>query len=249
MLILLPPSEGKAQRGRGRPLDLARLSFPELTEARVGVLDALVSTSARPDAVERLTAPRGAAAEVERNVEIRYLRTLPAERLYTGVLYDALDLGSMDTAARRRARRWIVVTSALFGAVRLGDPLPPYRLPICARLDGVAGLEAHWRQVLPPVLTAAAGRGVVVDGRSSSYLSMWRPTAELADRWVQIRVPGASHFAKHTRGLVARHLCVLGSTPADVPEVADEIGRAFAVDLHVPAKPGKPWILDVQPPG
>ncbi|WP_420114005.1 peroxide stress protein YaaA, partial [Pseudactinotalea sp.] len=152
MLILLPPSEGKAQRGRGRPLDLSRLSFPELADARDRVLDALTTSSALPNAVARLTAPAGAAAEVERNVRIRDIGTLPAERLYTGVLYDALDVASMETAARRRARRWIVVTSALFGAVHLGDPLPPYRLPICANLEGLAGpdqtagLEAYWRQ-------------------------------------------------------------------------------------------------------
>lgn len=254
MLILLPPSEGKAQRGRGRPLDLERLSFPELSDARDHVLDALAATSAQPDALKRLTAPSGAAGEVARNVDIRDIGTLPAERLYTGVLYDALDLASMDTAARRRARRWVIVTSALFGAVRLADPLPPYRLPVCANLEGLngptgaAGLEAYWRRHLPEPLTAAAGGGVIVDCRSSSYTPLWRPTDELAERWVQIRVPGASHWAKHTRGLVTRHLCVTGSTARHVPGVAEEIGRAFAVDLHEPARPGKPWILDVHPP-
>lgn len=247
MLILLPPSEGKAGRGRGRPLDLERLSFPALTDARERTVDALVATSARPDAVTRLTAPSGVVDEVRRNVEIRDLHTVPAERLYTGVLYDAFDLPSLEGAALRRARRWVVITSALFGAVRLTDPLPPYRLPICGRLDGMDGLEAHWRTVLAPVLTEAAGRGVVVDCRSSSYVPVWRPTGELTDRWLQVRVPGASHFAKHTRGLVARHLCVTGSTARDVPGVADEIGAGFDVTLHEPTRPGKPWVLDVQP--
>lgn len=250
MLILLPPSEGKAQRGRGRPIDLSRLSFPELAEPRSRVLDALAATSARPDALRRLTAPAGAAAEVERNMRIRELGTLPAERLYTGVLYDALDLAAMDTAAKRRARRWIVVTSALFGAVHLGDPLPPYRLPICADLDDLErpGLEAYWRPHLAGPLAAAAGTGVIVDGRSGSYTPLWRPGPEQAENWVQIRVPGASHWAKHTRGLVARHLCVTGSRARHVPAVAEELGEAFAVDLHEPARPGKPWILDVHPP-
>lgn len=247
MLILLPPSEGKAGRGRGRPLDLDRLSFPSLTEARERVVEGLVATSARPDAVSRLGVPAGVVEEVRRNIELRDLPTVPAERLYTGVLYDALDLGSMSGPALRRARRWVVITSALMGAVRLTDPLPPYRLPICGRLDGVEGLEAHWRGVLQPVLSEAAGRGVVVDGRSSSYQPVWRPTGELADRWVLVRVPGASHHAKHTRGLVARHLCVTGSTARDVPGVAEEIGAAFDVTLHEPARPGKPWVLDVRP--
>ena len=39
MLILLPPSEGKTQRRRGRPLDLETLSFPELTGLRSRVIE------------------------------------------------------------------------------------------------------------------------------------------------------------------------------------------------------------------
>ena len=40
MLILLPPSETKQTRPRGRPVDLERLSFPELTDTRRRVADA-----------------------------------------------------------------------------------------------------------------------------------------------------------------------------------------------------------------
>lgn len=246
MLILLPPSEGKASRGRGRPLDLARLSFPALTGPRAQLLDALEATSARPDAVARLAAPAGAQDEVARNTRIRELGTLPAERLYTGVLYDALGLDSLTGPARRRARRWLVVTSALFGATRLGDPLPPYRLAIGGRLDGVARLDSFWRPYLDPVLTEAAGNGVIVDCRSGGYLPMWRPTGTLAARWVQVRVPGASHWAKHTRGLVTRHLCQRGSSARTATALAEEIAEAFDVDLHEPATPGRAWVLDVR---
>ena len=89
MLILLPPSEGKASGSRGRPLDLDLLSFPELTETRHAVLDALVTASSKDDALAVLGVPKGAKDQVDGNVSLRTAPTLPVSSLYTGVLYDA----------------------------------------------------------------------------------------------------------------------------------------------------------------
>ncbi len=46
MLVLLPPSEGKAPSGRGAPLKPESLSLPGLAQARQAVLDALVELCA-----------------------------------------------------------------------------------------------------------------------------------------------------------------------------------------------------------
>ena len=46
MLVLLPPSEGKASSGRGAPLKPESLSLPGLTDARAAVLDELVDLCA-----------------------------------------------------------------------------------------------------------------------------------------------------------------------------------------------------------
>lgn len=243
MLILLPPSESKNQHGRGRPLQLDQLSFPELTQARDQALTALSQVSLAASGREQLGAPVAAADEVSRNAIIRSLPTLPVAQLYSGVLYDALDLASMSGAALRRARRWIVVTSALLGAVRLSDRIPPYRMSIGSDI-GVGSLPRFWRPTLSQPLVAAAGRGLVVDCRSGSYRPMWRPT-ELAQRWVQIQVPGASHFAKHTRGLLARHLCLTGSEATSVPALARELGHSFDVQAHPPTG-NQGWRLDVR---
>ncbi|CAM5388734.1 hypothetical protein CVAR21S_01812 [Corynebacterium variabile] len=43
MLILLPPSESKADGGTGAALDLDTLSFPTLTPVRSEILDDLSS--------------------------------------------------------------------------------------------------------------------------------------------------------------------------------------------------------------
>ena len=42
VLVILPPSETKSDGGRGAPLDLDTLSFPELNPVRKQVADALV---------------------------------------------------------------------------------------------------------------------------------------------------------------------------------------------------------------
>ena len=115
-------------------------------------------------------------------------------------------------------------------------------------LPGVGPLAGAWRPELDAVLPEVAGRGVVVDCRSSTYAAAWTPAGDLADRWVQVRVPGASHMAKHTRGLVARHLCVAGSARPSVPRPRRRRRGAFAVDLTPPERTGPPWVLDVTAP-
>ncbi|MGL4743251.1 MAG: YaaA family protein [Dermatophilaceae bacterium] len=247
MLILLPPSESKTVRQRGRPADPASWSFPALSPMRRQVADALRATSALPDAMARLGVPRTLVAEVADNLHLDSRPAAPAAEVYSGVLYDALGLSSMDAAARRRATRWVVVVSALHGAVRLGDRIPPYRLAMDVALPGVGPLAAAWRPVLAQVLPDAAGRGVVVDCRSATYATAWRPESVLAQRWVQVRVPGTSHLAKHTRGLVARHLCVTGNSIRSVSALAESVGQAFHVELHEPARTSGPWVLDVHP--
>lgn len=207
MLILLPPSEGKTVPRSGHPLDLASLTHPELAPARRAVLDALVAVSARPDAPALLKVPAGAADAVAANVHLATAPTAPASRVYSGVLFDALAHATLGPAARRRAARSVLVFSALLGVVRLGDRLPAYRLSGSASLPGVGGVAAHWRRHLG-VLDDGA-RGLVVDCRSSSYATMWRPEGALGVRVFReqdgVRTV-VSHMAKHSRGLVARAL-------------------------------------------
>lgn len=247
MLILLPPSESKSNRRRGAPADPTTWSFPELAATRARVAEALAETSRSPEAPALLGVSENLLDEVARNLALDTLPATPAADVYTGVLYDALDLASMDAAARRRANRWLVVVSALHGAVRPKDRITAYRLAMGATLPAVGPLPRLWQPVLDGPLTAAAGRGVVVDCRSAAYAAAWRPGRDLAPRWVQVRVPGASHMAKHTRGLVARHLCEVGADPRTVPAVAEVVATGFSTTLHEPVRPGAPWVLDVAP--
>lgn len=247
VLILLPPSEAKAVRRRGSPLRWDTLSAPELTDARARVAQALAEVGTDEQAFRTLGVSPGLVEEVARNTRLLSAPTLTARELYTGVLYDALDLAGLDAGSSRRASARLRVVSALYGAVRMTDRLAPYRLSMAVNLPGTGPLAAFWRPHLEPVLGAAAGRGLVVDCRSSTYAAAWTPSGSLAQRWVQVRVPGATHMAKHTRGLVARELCRRTEDPRRPEALPELLAGRFSVDLQQPGRPGHPWVLDVQP--
>ncbi|HEX5017658.1 MAG TPA: peroxide stress protein YaaA [Actinomycetes bacterium] len=256
MLILLPPSEGKAATDAGKPFDLDRLSLPELNPTRIKVLDALVRLSAgrasRAREVLGLSVKQN--AELERNRELQHSNALPAAQVYTGVLYAALDYPSLTPAARRRVNRTVSVASALWGAVRLDDRIPAYRLSGDVTLPRVGPIAKAWRAPLSRALPAAAGSGVVLDLRSGTYAKMWRPDPDLAERTAVARVllerPDgtrvvASHHNKATKGRLVRALVSQTSTPRSVDEVATLIEKlGFIVELS-PGRPGARWHMDV----
>lgn len=210
---------------------------------------ALADVSAGADAASVLGVSPNLTAEIARNVALTTSPTLPVGQVYTGVLYDALDLPTLDPAARRRATRRIMVVSALFGALRLTDRVPAYRLSMAVNLPGVGPLAAHWRRPLSASMDAVVGTGLIIDCRSSTYAAAWVPATHSppASRWVQIHVPGATHMAKQTRGLVARALCQSATDPRSPAGLVDVLEPHFDVSLQPPARAGRPWILSVHP--
>jgi uncharacterized protein len=246
VLILLPPSEGKTAPRRGKPLDLAGLSLPQLTGPRTEVLDALVDLCrSDPDkAAEVLGLGRTQHSEVDRDAELREAPTARADRVYSGVLYEAMDLPSLPAPARRRATSWLAVTSGLFGLVRPADRIPAYRLSGDVSLPGVGSVAGFWSRHLDATVRSAAGAGLVVDLRSSTYASFWRPSPDLAGRVVTMRVlhevAGArkvvSHFNKATKGRLVRALLEDGTAPRDPAGFADHVA-------------GLGWTVEVAPTG
>jgi hypothetical protein len=245
VLILLPASERKTPVTLGEPLDLARLSFPSLSPTREVVLDALAKVSAEPDATKRLGVPASLRAAVLGNVTLRAAPAAPVGNLYAGPLYDGLGAAELDAAARRRARTWIVVISALWGAVRLNDRIPSYRLNMCGRLPGLAHLPDVWREPLGGVLPGAARRGLIVDCRSAEYATAWRPAGELAERTVVVKLRAGSYDAKHLRGVLARRIVTDAVDPAEPAELADALSDHFKLELVPPERPGRVWGLQL----
>jgi cytoplasmic iron level regulating protein YaaA (DUF328/UPF0246 family) len=252
VLVILPPSESKLPAPDGGwPVDLDALSFPPLTPLRIRIAEALVATSARPDAFRRLQVRPTVAGEVARNTHLLELPARPASEVYAGPLHDGFDAATLSPAASGRAARSVVITSALWGALRPGDRIPPYRLHICSRLVGMDRLEPAWRSVLPGVLADAAGGGVVLDLRSPVYQAAGRPTG-LANRTAVVRVTDANDggrigevVAKRIRGQLARHMLESGEEPEDPAELAALLGERWPVVAEPPLRPGHPWTLTV----
>ncbi|GGR95760.1 UPF0246 protein [Streptomyces aureoverticillatus] len=260
MLVLLPPSEGKAASGRGAPLKPESLSLPGLADARAAVLDELVELCAADEdkAREVLGIGEGLRGEVAKNAELRTAGARPAGEIYTGVLYDALDLGSLDAAAKRRAARSLLVFSGLWGAVGVTDRIPSYRCSMGVKLPGLGALGAYWRGPMASVLPEAAGGGLVLDLRSSAYAAAWRPKGEVAERTATVRVLHAqvvdgverrsvvSHFNKATKGRMVRALLAAGVAPAGPAELVTALrDLGYVVEAEAPGRPGRAWALDV----
>ncbi len=254
MLVLLPPSEGKAASGRGAPLKLESLSLPGLTAAREAVLGELVELCVGDEdkAREVLGLSEGLRGEVAKNVDLLTAGARPAGQVYTGVLYDALDLASLDAAAKRRAARSLLVFSGLWGAVRVTDRIPSYRCSMGVKLPGLGSLATYWRAPMAEALPEAAGAGLVLDLRSSAYAAAWKPEGEVAGRTATVRVLHAptrkvvSHFNKATKGRIVRSLVSAGAVPSgpgELVEVLRDLG--YVVEVSAPERVGVAWGLDV----
>lgn len=253
MLVLVPPSESKRPPpDKGALLDLAALSFPELTPVRSRILAALIETSAGPDAFARLFVRPSMAGWVARNTRLRELATRSAAETYSGPLHAGLDLASLTEPGAARAATSVVILSSLWGALRPADRIPAYRMRSWSDLVGIGRVEPLWRLVIPDLLArVAASHGVIVDLRPGSFQALGMPTG-MGDRTVAIRVDRYADgrrigdvVAKRIRGQAA-HLLLETDAPLDDPDgLADIVGERWPVRLEPPLHAGRTWTLSL----
>jgi cytoplasmic iron level regulating protein YaaA (DUF328/UPF0246 family) len=250
VLILLPPSEGKTPAVSGDAVDWAALSFPGLNSYRAKVLDALGSVSAHEDALALLGVGASLHADVERNTRLHAEPAAPAHQVYSGVLYDALGYDSLTPVQRKKAEASVLVISALWGAIRFGDRVPAYRLSMGTALPDVGRLASFWKPQLNAALLGAVEGELLVDCRSSTYAAAWTPPApQTVAINVFTEVDGVrkvvSHFAKHTRGELARHLLTRrGKAPATPVQLHKAAAERWAAEL-VEGTARKPHTLNI----
>lgn len=216
-IILLPPSEGKADGGRE--------SIPWSPAS--GAFGRLLGDS-RMEVCERLAAVRGGDAKLlgvkgellERsrraNASLLGSPSLPAWRRYTGVVWDHLDLESIPSSTRGAVLKRIVIPSGLAGVVRADDPLPDYRLKMGARLADLGVMSAWWRRDITTALARAARSKVIIDLLTIEHRAAfdWTslPTAVRVDLVAKSGGVVGGHNAKAAKGRLARHLLTTKAT-------------------------------------
>lgn len=229
MQILLPPSETKRDGGFDS-FDAALLYAPDtLDEARLVVrtaLTALCSAEADEDAAAKaLKLGVKNRGELARNRVLGTSGVMAAIDRYTGVLFDALDAGSLGIEARVWAGSHVLVQSALFGRVRALDPIPAYRLSASTRLPA---LGAPLKRVWGEAHARLAGEQVfTLDLRSKDYASL-APlgTGEghalhVAQRGPDGQTRALNHFNKAAKGDLVRRLALTGREIDSLPDLLD----------------------------
>jgi uncharacterized protein len=218
-LLLLPSSESKAPGGEGR-WDPGGGWSAGLVAARRQVAEALAASMEDPGTAARITGVKGASHEraVTANRGVLGGPELPASARYRGVVWEHLEAATLPAAATERARRDLLVVSALTGIARYDEPVPDYKLKMSARLDPLGGLGRFWRAPVTAALRQASeAADLVVDllpgdhARAVAFEELGCPTVRVELTTAAGRAAG--HGAKAVKGRLARHLLSSGDDP------------------------------------
>ena len=255
MRILLPPSAGKTTKESTNHLQLEKLWQEEhLTQTRRQLIDDVQNTALLADAAQIFKLGPKNAHEISQNLEVYDAPALAAWQLYDGVLYEAAKFEQIFSygacaqdgqgqgqgnqpqgSGQGQLEELTLVFSALFGPVRLTDLITPHRLSGSVKLPGQGSVASIWSKALKELLTQQLSGHVVVDLRSAEYGAMYRPTRGSDCLLLNIGVAKVnpatgkrsvvSHWAKHTRGLLAGALLravaggQLAASDGDVDEI------------------------------
>ncbi len=219
VVILLPPSEGKALGGtaKSRWAMKSGVFGASLQSPRNDVVQALLEAKGGGQALLGVKGVLLARAQ-DANKKLIGAPTLPAWQRYTGVVWDHLDIATLSAPQRTRAMSSIVVVSGLHGLVTAGDPIPDYRLKMGARLSPMGLLANWWRESLTAALCNYAKKSLIVDLLPNEHRAAidWSqlPQAIRVDLVTKSGGRMGGHNAKAAKGLLARHIITTGSTPA-----------------------------------
>jgi cytoplasmic iron level regulating protein YaaA (DUF328/UPF0246 family) len=250
-LILLPPSEGKADGGSGPAWARGTLVDPDLDDRRAKVVAALVRSMKRSQVARaKLLGVKGdaLAAATAANLEVLTAATLPAIERYTGVLYEALDAASLSASHRRRLAAQVRIFSGVWGLVGPADPIPGYKLKMGAAVAPLGKLSTWWRPAITAALADPVAGRTVWNLLPNEHAAAWKPDlsrSPAAPRTVisvrfldEVRrgpatqLVGVNHWNKLLKGALVRHVLATQLNDVDgLVEFDHPLGYVFAPEL------------------
>ncbi|WP_432735121.1 YaaA family protein [Maridesulfovibrio sp. FT414] len=187
-IILIPPSEGKADGGNDDPLQSVSNITADLIEA-IKEADPKKLYGLKEAALKKAIAV---------NKELLTSKTMPAIERYTGVVYDAIDYQTLKNKSDFNDKMLIV--SGLFGLISPVDLIPNYRLKIdklnAARLWMESNSEQLKDKFVIDLLPQAHRKAVKYDNGIG---------VEFVLKKAGKKIP-AGHQGKHIKGRFVRWL-------------------------------------------
>lgn len=214
-IILIPPSEGKAQGGKGKIIKPSA----EIKE----VLSKL--STANPSKLYSGT-EKSINEAIQINKDILISHTMPAINRYTGVVYDAINY---DTLKNKDAfNKHVRIISGLFGLVKPTDLIPNYKLKM-----GNLGLAKFWK----PIISKQLKETFVIDLLPQEHKKAVEYSNGVEVEFIITkngRQKPAGHFGKKVKGLFVRWLCENEIT--DVEKMKDFTSEGFSFKKEVEGK-------------
>lgn len=209
MKILLAPAETKNQGGTQKPYCKENFFLEELFEKRDEVFqkyEQLLDSSS----IEELSKWFGLKKldEVQRYKEsLKDKPTMKAIQRYNGVAFDALEYDSLEQNAQNYIDNNVVLFSNLFGPIKANDLIPDYKYKQGAKLPDLA-VEKFYLENFTDALDDYV-EDEVIDLRAGHYEKFYKVKKANVLTFKFIKDGKVvSHWAKHYRGVLLKHLAV-----------------------------------------
>ena len=222
LLLLLPPSQGKATGGRRS--NKIGMFDDVLAGPRRQILTSLHALLPTSTLKQRSTLFSAQGPLLERatasilDIEGGKVPLLPAWRRYEGVVWTHLDPSSLTPAQRRG----ILVPSGLYGLLSCEDPIADYRLKMNASVAPLGTLARFWRPTLTSVLGQHSKNEIIVNFLPHEHAASIDFTGlSKSRRVIHVHFVAADekravgHDAKAVKGVVARRVLVEGTGVLD----------------------------------
>ena len=200
MVILIPPSEGKA-KVKSTDITFGETNFK--FEREVNQIVRLLSLLNEED-LRSIYGTSQEKSEIfhRQNQDIFKSHCAKAIERYTGVVYEYIDYSSLDKKAQNYMEKHIRIFSGLFGLLTPQTLIPNYKLKM-----NVLSLQYHWTPILTKELEK---EDVIFDLLPQVHRKAYKPSKNVVKIDFSVIKKGkktaAGHFGKAVKGKFIRYL-------------------------------------------